>query len=168
MRRINGNRAAPASNIDGQPSPDCISHIFMDKYQQLYNSVPYSTHEMIDVRNSTEKRISSADYSEDCRVSSSEITAAITRLKYNKNDGGRGLCTNHFKFACTACLCSSLLEHGSGTRVRVIDDFLLSTTIPIPKGRNVNLTDSRELLRNNIKLSVRSYIRFSRVESLQR
>ena len=32
---------------------------------------------------------------------------------------------------------SGLLVHGS-----VIDDFLLSTTVPIPKGRNVNLTDS--------------------------
>ena len=143
VRRINGNRAAPASTIDGQSSPDCISRIFTDKYKQLYNSVPYSTHEMIDIRNSIEKRISSGDYSEDCRVSSSEITAAITRLKPNKNDGGRGLSTNHFKFACTelavhtACLFSGLLVHGSA-----IDDFLCSTTVPIPKGRNVNLTVS--------------------------
>jgi len=35
------------------------------------------------------------------------------------------------------CLFSGLLTHGC-----VIDDFLLSTTVPIPKGRNVNLTDS--------------------------
>ena len=32
---------------------------------------------------------------------------------------------------------SGLLVHGS-----VIDDFLLSTTVPIPKGMNVNHTDS--------------------------
>ena len=123
--------------------PDSIFRIFADKYQQLYNSVPCSPHEMIDIRNSIEKRISSDDYLEDFRVSSSEITAAITRLKPNKNDGGCGLSTNHFKFACTelaihtACLFSGLLVHGS-----VIDDFLLSTTVPIPKGRNVHLTDS--------------------------
>jgi Reverse transcriptase (RNA-dependent DNA polymerase) len=127
VRRINGNRAAPASTIDGQSSPDCISRIFAGKYQQLYNSVPCSTHEITDIRNSIETRISSADYSEDCKVSSGEITAAITRLKPNKNDGGRGLSTNHLKFACTelaihtACLFSGLLVHGS-----VIDDFLLN------------------------------------------
>jgi len=98
---------------------------------------------MIDIRNVIDKCISSVDCSEECRVLSSEITAATTELKPNKNDGGRGLSTNHFKFACfelsfhTACLFSDLLVHGS-----VIDDFILSTTVPIPKVRNVNLTDS--------------------------
>ena len=57
VRRINGNRAASASTIDGQSSPDCISRIFADKYQQLYNSVLCGTHEMTDSRNSIEKRI---------------------------------------------------------------------------------------------------------------
>jgi Reverse transcriptase (RNA-dependent DNA polymerase) len=143
VRRINGIRVALASTIDGQSSPDWISHIFAEKYQQLYNSVPCGTHEMIDIHNSIEQRISSADYSEDCRVSSSEITTAITRLKSNKNDSGRGLSTNHFKFSCTklaihtACFFSGLLLHGS-----VSNDFLLSTTVPIPKGSDVNLTDS--------------------------
>jgi len=43
VRRINGDRAAPAGTIYGQSSPDCISRMFADKYQQLYNSEPYST-----------------------------------------------------------------------------------------------------------------------------
>jgi len=143
VRRINGNRAAPAGTIDGQSSPDCISRMFADKYQQLYNSVPYSTQEMIDIRNLIDERIQSVDSSEERRVLSSEITAAVTELKPNKNDGGRGISANHFKFACSelsihnACLFSGLLVHDS-----VIDDFLLSTTVPIPKRRNVNLTDS--------------------------
>jgi len=127
VRRINGNRAAPAGTIDGQSSPNCVSRMFADKYQQLYNSVPYSTQEMIDIRNLIDKRISSVDCSEECRVLSCKITAAITELKPNKNDGSRGLSTNHFKFACpeltihTACLFSGLLVHGS-----VIDDFYLA------------------------------------------
>jgi len=97
---------------------------------------------MIDIRNLIDERISSVDCSEEFRVLSSEITAAITELKPNKDDGGRGLSSNHFKFACselpiyTAYLFSGLLVLGS-----VIDDFLLSITVPIPKGRNVNLTD---------------------------
>jgi len=81
------------STLDSYSSSDSISRIFANKYQQLYNSVPYNTQEMIDNRNSIESRISSADYSGDCRVSGSEIIAArpITRLKPNKNDGGHGL-----------------------------------------------------------------------------
>jgi len=43
VRKIIGNRAAPAGTIDGQSHPDCISRIIAYKYQQLYNSLPYST-----------------------------------------------------------------------------------------------------------------------------
>ena len=95
--------------------------------------MPYSTQEMNDIRNLIDERITSADYSEDYRVESSEVTTAITRLNPNKNDGGRGLSTNHLKFASVelathiACLFSGVLTYGC-----VIDDFFLSTTVPIP------------------------------------
>jgi hypothetical protein len=117
--------------------------MFADKYKQLYNSVAYDTGEMDVIRNAVEERILLAGYSGDYIVTNADVTAAISLLKHNKNDGGQGLSTNHFKFACaefathTALLFSGLLTHGS-----VIDEFLLSTTVPIPKGRNANLTDS--------------------------
>ena len=56
-------------------------------------------------------------------------------LKLHQNDGGIGLNTNHFKYANThlhfhvAFLLSAIVCHGS-----VPDDFLLCTTIPLPKG----------------------------------
>jgi hypothetical protein len=74
---------------------------------------------------------------------SGEVTAAIGRLKFNKNNGGKGLSTNRFKLACdelaidVALLFTDNLVHDT-----VPLDFLLSTALPIPKGRNVNLTDS--------------------------
>lgn len=51
--------------------------------------------------------------------------------------------TNHFEYAGyelavhTSCLFSSILVHGS-----VPKDFLRSTAIPIPKEKNINITDS--------------------------
>ena len=54
-----------------------------------------------------------------------------------------GLSTNHFKFAGyelavhSSCLFSGIFVHGS-----VPKDFLKGTAVPIPKGKNVNLTNS--------------------------
>ena len=76
-------------------------------------------------------------------VTCDKVAAAINLMKNNKNDGGRGLSTNYFKFAGyelavhSSCLFSGILVHGS-----VPDDFLNGTAVPIPKGKNVNLTDS--------------------------
>jgi len=56
-------------------------------------------------------------------------------LKCHKNDGGTGLNTNHFKYASTnlhyhvALLLPAVVCYGS-----VPNDFLLCTTIPMPKG----------------------------------
>jgi hypothetical protein len=95
------------------------------------------------IRKAVEEQVLMAGCSNDYIVTSADVTAALSLLKHNKNDGGQGLSTTHFKFACaefathTALLFSGLLTHGS-----VTDEFLLSITVPIPKGRNANLTDS--------------------------
>lgn len=143
VKKINGIKSAPASTIDGQSSPDNIASIFADKYQDLYNSVPYNVKDMSDIRNELTKRISTVGFSEDYHVSQDDVSAAIRGLKPNKNDGGRGLSTNHFKHGSselarhTAYLFTGLLTHGS-----VIDDFRACSIVPIPKAKNTNLTDS--------------------------
>ena len=74
---------------------------------------------------------------------SDDVTTATRKLKLNKNDGGRGLSTNHFKHGSndlamhTANLFSGILTHGS-----VTDDFCACSIVPIPKARNANLTNS--------------------------
>ena len=65
------------------------------------------------------------------------------RLKLHKNDGYAGLSSDHFVNAGDDCLVhismlfNSIVVHGS-----LPDIFLYSTIVPIPKGRNVNLSDS--------------------------
>ena len=98
---------------------------------------------MKDNRDEITKRISKFGFSEDYNVSPDDVTTAICRLKPNKNDGGRGLSTNHFKHGGsllarhTANLFTGLLMHGS-----VIDDFRACSIVPNPKAKNINLADS--------------------------
>jgi hypothetical protein len=72
---------------------------------------------MCDIRNELTERISSNGYTKDCYISQDEVSAAISLLKFNKNYGGRGLSTNHFKHGSnelamhTANLFSGLLIH---------------------------------------------------------
>jgi hypothetical protein len=76
-------------------------------------------------------------------LSANDIHAAISKLKTGKNDGHRRLSSDYFINACyglsvhMAFLSSSLLVHGFVPR-----DMSMSTTIPIPKGKNVNLSFS--------------------------
>jgi Reverse transcriptase (RNA-dependent DNA polymerase) len=64
-------------------------------------------------------------------------------LKAHKGDGSSGLSTDHIIHAgddCLihiACLFTSIVVHGT-----VPDSCLVSTILPIPKGRNVNTSDS--------------------------
>jgi hypothetical protein len=98
---------------------------------------------MSDIRTELTKRISACGFSEDYHISQDDVFAAICKLKPNKNDGDRGLSTNHFKYGSselarhTANLFAGLLTHGS-----VIDDFRACSIVPIPKAKNINLTDS--------------------------
>jgi len=87
--------------------------------------------------------ISELGYSFNYVITASDVVAAICKLKRNKNDGCAGLSTNHLKhatpelFVHISCSFSGTVLHGS-----VPNDFLSCTAVPIPKGRNVNFTDS--------------------------
>jgi len=71
----------------------------------------------------------------------SGVDNAVARLHEGKSDGYKGLTSEHLKLACddlyiyTAMLFPSMTVHGF-----VPGDFQASTIIPIPKGKNANLT----------------------------
>ena len=79
-------------------------------------------------------------------VHTNEVITAFSKLKPRKHDGNLGLCTDHFRNAgyelvtrgkFLAMLFSAMLIHGVAS-----DDMYSYTLIPIPKGKNVNVTDS--------------------------
>ena len=145
IKKMNGTLRSRgcAATVDGLSSSEQIATLFADKYQHLYNTVPYDVDEMNDIRLELETMVGSEYCDEHFIVREDEIANAISDLKFNKNDGNTGLSTNHLKYACREIDChlsmlfSSILIHGYASA-----DLLRGTTIPIPKGRNSNLTTS--------------------------
>jgi hypothetical protein len=143
VKKLNGKKAVSAGVVDDNCNPQSISQLFADKYQDLYNNVSYNVEELKGIQLSIVEKIAQTGYCADYIIRPDEVIEALCRLKANKNDGGEGLSTNHFKFAGVelsvhlAFLFSSILVHGS-----MPDDFHKCTAIPIPKSKNLNVTDS--------------------------
>ena len=76
-------------------------------------------------------------------VNCADVMHACGQLKAGKRDGSLGLVSDHFINSCvelsvhTAMLFSTTLVHGFAT-----EDMATCTLIPIPKCKNVNVTDS--------------------------
>jgi hypothetical protein len=83
------------------------------------------------------------EYDEHCTVKVTDVMAAVSRLKLGKRDGHTGLLTDHVKHACdewyvhVSMLLSALIVHGS-----ITDDLSVTTILPIPKGKNLNYSNS--------------------------
>ena len=121
---------------------DDIAELFAEKYSTLYNSVSYDVSDMSDIRSElNESIIESITF--DHAVTATDVLCAIKQLKAGKRDGSLGLVSDHYINACdelsihVAMLFSALLVHGLAP-----DDMVSGTLIPIPKGKNVNVTDS--------------------------
>ena len=78
----------------------------------------------------------STGFDNSCIVLVKDVILAIERLKYGKNDGDIGLTSDRIKYNCLeisghiAMLITGVLIHGTA-----LNDFLISTVIPIPKGK---------------------------------
>jgi hypothetical protein len=72
-----------------------------------------------------------------------DVVEAVSRIKSGKHDGYLGLSSDHVKHAChelfihLSMLFTALIVHGS-----ITDDLSTSTVLPIPKGKNLNYSDS--------------------------
>ena len=144
-KKFSGSHKAHASTIDNCCNPIDIASAFAQKYADLYSSVSYSESEMNDIRDELKKSIErDGCYDNRFVVCVNEVIDAVNNLKPYKGDGSMtGLSTDNFIHACdelfvhVACLLNCIFIHGS-----VPDDFVVGTTIPIPKNKNVNVTRS--------------------------
>lgn len=145
IKRMNGtlHGRGCAATVDGISDTGQIASLFADKYQDLYNSVPYDQNEMLGICNKLNERIGHDCYDDHSVITEDEIATAILNLKFNKKDGSSDLSTNHLKYAGPiinyhlSILLSSILVHGF-----LPADLCRGTTIPIPKGNHANLTVS--------------------------
>lgn len=146
IKQLNHVSSSGAVAVDGISDSSSVANMFADKYQNLYNCVPFDKEEMDKILISLNEKLCSNSSEKDRNIlfSKEEITNAIANLKPNKNDGSNDLSTNHLKFAPIDLLSTHLsnlfslmLIHG-----HVPSDLLRGTTIPIPKGNGANLTSS--------------------------
>jgi len=132
-----------SSTVDGISDASCISKLFADKYQVLYNSVSYDGTDLQSIMDELNHKISQEATESAYHITTSHVKVAFDRLKPHKSDGCTDLTSDHLKHAGTdlfehiALLLNSVLIHGT-----LLENFVYSTIVPMPKGRNVNAADS--------------------------
>jgi len=105
-------------------------------------SVAFNVDDMANLKLHIANKVSAAGFDAECKVSYEEVVFAVRKLKAGKDDGDIGLRSDHFLHTCNelyvhiSLLFSSLLVHGVAP-----DRCNLSTVVPVPKGRNVCLSD---------------------------
>jgi hypothetical protein len=97
---------------------------------------------MRDIVTGVQEALAGASSTTECIFNINDVKAAISRPKAHKSDGSSEFSSDHDVNTgndfCThvACLFTAVVVHGM-----VLDSFRLSTIVPIPKGRNANMSD---------------------------
>ena len=140
---MHGKNSKVSSLVDDCLTPESIAAHFADKYQDLYTSVTYDEKDMRDIVRDLSKLVSQSGYDKNCVITCNEVAQAISKLKPNKSEGHHGLQSDHIKQGCRelsvhlSFMLTAILCHGCAP-----GDMLVSTVIPIPKGSNINCTES--------------------------
>ena len=141
IKKLNPKVRTPPT-IDGKAEHQEIASVFMDKYQDLYNSVPVDPEVMQAVSSHISSNI--VDYEEsDRNVSKDDVTKALKHLKARKSDGNQGFMSDHVILSCdlfkdyVSQLITSIITHGYQPR-----DILLGTIVSIPKDNRGNMCQS--------------------------
>ena len=143
IKRIRSNKSSNSRIVDGQTDVEAIAKLFATKYRELYTSVPYDKDDMQRIVDDVNDSIKGESTYSDCIVHLQDAKSAVGRLKLHKNDGGSCLSTDNFInigddcFTHIALLLTSITELSAAP-----NSFQVSTIMPIPKGRNNNLSDS--------------------------
>jgi len=132
--------------VDGLTDAGDIAQLFASSYHDMYTSVQYNIDELQVILNGIDSSLAGMSISEDCIFSVSEVENAVSRLPPQKSEGSSELATNHFINGSCDCLSlvaflfTAITVHG-----HVLDSFRRFTLVPIPKGHNVNKSDSANL-----------------------
>ncbi len=142
VKRLKGRSSKLACSIDGASDDSGIANLFSEKYDALYNSVPYDQDEMLTIESTICSRLQ--NYTDnDYVLSIADVKAAVHHLKAGKCDGFEGLHSDHFingterLFVFISIIFTMFLSHGYTP-----ESMILGTMIPIPK-------DKRKLLCNS-------------------
>ena len=113
--------------------------MFSDKYDTLYNSVPYDTNHMKLIEREIMSRVQKCN-DESYNITVPDVMNAVTHLKDGKSDGYEGLSSDHFihgnrqLYVLLSILFTLFLRHGFSP-----DPMILGTMIPTPKDKKKSL-----------------------------
>jgi hypothetical protein len=142
-KKVCGGKSCPPSNVDGLSQSEEIADLFARKYEDLYSCVSFNENEMASLQRDLNDKINVSGYNEHCIMTVQDVVDAVSRIKSGKHDGYLGLSSDHVKHAChelfihLSMMFNALIVHGS-----ITDDLSSSTVLPIPKGKNLNYSDS--------------------------
>ena len=147
VTKVKGAKTNIPTTVDTSVGNKDICELFAEKYETLYNLVPYNDTEMgellIQVDNSIKNKFRSAGDMVFDKITVDTITKGISALKKYKTDIDTGHSTNHLIHGdhmlnvLLSFLFNSMLNHG------VVPNGMMSgTIIPIPKNKLKSLNDS--------------------------
>ena len=142
VRKIKGRNNQCSNVVDQCSSDSDIANIFYNKYNDLYNSVPYDCNVMTNILHEVNSRICQ-DSLITHTIMVEDVTAAVNKLKHGKTDGMEGMCSDHIingpqvLLVYLSFILNCMLTHGISP-----DSVICGTMVPIPKGKFKQLTVS--------------------------
>ena len=147
VQQTNRSQTSLPTTVDDAHGQDNISNLFAQKYEILYNSVSYDSHQMSEILFKIDSLIKSKCCTNSCSsdhtISVDDVVAAICELKKGKHNGSFEYYSDHFINGTNKLnvllshLVSSMLTHGHAP-----EELLLSTIIPITKDKRKSKNDS--------------------------
>ena len=87
---MRGKTTVFSNVVDGHCTVESIADFFASKYKDLYSSVAYDAHEMLDVHTEVDHLTSVFGFNSNCIVTSDDVAGCVKNLKSGKNDGAGG------------------------------------------------------------------------------
>ena len=136
-----------ANYIDDATGVEEIGQLFSDKFNELYNSVPYDESEMYELKCKIEDQLTHQCSRGRCyhehRVDAGDVLKAVHKLKRGKADVCDGITSDCFKNACDELFVHiSFLFNAMITHCYAPAPFLSATIVPIPKNARKSRNDS--------------------------
>lgn len=130
------------SVVDNYNDPADIANSFAKSYKSVFSSAASSSDKLSEIRRQIDDGLHSCNLFSQFLISGTDVAAAVDKLNHGKWDGDNSLSSDYFIHASNdlyvhlALLLTGIINHGT-----VIDDFRISSIIPIPKSKN-NVCDS--------------------------
>ena len=131
LKQMSSSRKLVANVMDDACTSSDISEVFAKKYQSLYSSVPTSPQEMDTLTEMVNGALTGETIA-NCKVFTSDIVKAVTKLNRGKRDGSDNFYSDHIinaspkLYAMLAMLLNCLVAHGYSPH-----QLLKSTIVPI-------------------------------------